>query len=204
MEPHQLINQTSGDVEYFTHSKIVSRVRLVMNGIDLDPASCEEANQQIRANKIFTKDDDGLSQPWYGRVWLNWPFGISEKCCDPTITGKPCHKKICQKRGWHQQKDYAGNAGWVNKLITEFKEGRVTQACCICFASTSEDWIQPLMKYPQCFLNGREAYVKPDGLPMPGASKGSVVTGIGVDINRFAAAFQDLGVIKIALGEVKE
>jgi len=46
-----------------------------MGGFDLDPAAgCEPTPI---ANKRYTEADDGLTQPWYGTVWLNPPF--SEK-----------------------------------------------------------------------------------------------------------------------------
>jgi len=41
-------------------------------GFDLDPASgCEP--QPIAENR-YTEEDDGLSSPWFGSVWLNPPF----------------------------------------------------------------------------------------------------------------------------------
>lgn len=71
LEPAQLINQTSGDVEYYTPPFIIEAARRVMGGIDLDPASSEIANRTVKATRYFTEADDGLQQEWNGRV-----------CCD--------------------------------------------------------------------------------------------------------------------------
>jgi len=41
---------------------------------DLDPASCPKELSAVPARHIYTIEDDGLSQPWEGRVWLNPPY----------------------------------------------------------------------------------------------------------------------------------
>lgn len=41
---------------------------------DLDPATPPEMPWNTAANR-YTKKDNGLIQPWYGRVWLNPPYG---------------------------------------------------------------------------------------------------------------------------------
>jgi len=197
MENHELINSTSGNTEYFTPLAIIEAARRVMGSIDLDPASCLEANEIVKAAKIYTKDDDGLSLPWQGRIFMNHPFGIAENACDPIVTGKPCNKKLCAKRGWHQIKDYPGNAGWINKLVNEYVTGNVKEACSICFASTSESWFQPLMRFPQCFLSPRTNYLDSDGKPVNGVSKGSVVTYFGTNVWGFAREFKSFGEIKV-------
>ena len=42
--------------------------------IDLDPASCEEANTVVQAKQFFTKIEDGRQQLWWGNVFLNLLF----------------------------------------------------------------------------------------------------------------------------------
>ncbi len=42
---------------------------------DLDPAAPEGGVPWIPAGRHYSKLDDGLTQPWVGRVWLNPPYG---------------------------------------------------------------------------------------------------------------------------------
>lgn len=168
VSPHQLINQDSGRTDYFTPVEIINAARQVMGGIDLDPASCAEANRIVNAVKFYTAKNNGLTQPWAGRVWMNHPFSRS------------------------------GNKAWVNKLVQDYESGRVTEACCITYASTSESWFQPLLRRPQCFLARRLHYVLPSGTTLRATTKGSVITYFGQNVEAFAAAFRNMGVIKIA------
>ena len=41
---------------------------------DLDPASCPKELSAVPTRRIYTIEDDGLSQHWEGRVWLNPPY----------------------------------------------------------------------------------------------------------------------------------
>jgi hypothetical protein len=192
-----LINQTSGEVEFYTPKNIVEAARLTMEFIDLDPASSEIANREIQAPHIYTKADDGLSCEWHGNVWMNHPFHAGEEVCDPSITGKPCKRKTCARRGFHCVERIPGNDEWIDKLVAEHGSGRVPEACCITFASTSEAWFRPLLKRPQCFLVPRTNYLLPDGTVYRGVTKGSVVTYFGPNVRRFALIFAHLGEVKI-------
>lgn len=60
--------------EWYTPPMIVDRARRCLGGIDLDPASNATAQQWINAAAYYTADDNGLTQSWAGRVWLNPPF----------------------------------------------------------------------------------------------------------------------------------
>ena len=61
--------------ELYTPADIAERARNILGGIDLDPASDATGRSCIDAAAIFTADDDGLSQPWHGTVWLFPPSG---------------------------------------------------------------------------------------------------------------------------------
>ena len=39
-----------------------------------EAAPSAAANQTVKAKVFYTKDDDGLSKEWWGRVWLNPPY----------------------------------------------------------------------------------------------------------------------------------
>lgn len=72
MNAAQLINQDSGDYEYYTPPFIIEAARSVLGRIHLDPASSETANEIVRAERYLSKD--GLETTWYGNVWMNHPF----------------------------------------------------------------------------------------------------------------------------------
>lgn len=193
MNAAQLINQTSGKTEYRTDPRIISAAREVMGGIDLDPASSAEFNLYIRAKNFFTKKDDGLKHDWFGRTWLNHPFSLGWKACTHN-----CKRKTCIKRGFHVYEDIPSNADWINKLERAFAlDNFVTEACCITFACTSEAWFRPLFKYPKCWLHPRTNYILPSGEILRGVTKGSVVSYLGANIERFITVFRPLGSITI-------
>ncbi len=187
---HQLINQTSSEVEYYTPVEIIETARRVMGRIDLDPASSENANRSVKATHIYTAKENGLLQPWHGSVFMNHPFGRAEKACDvPCVNLNKTH--VCHDY------DFYGNAAWVNYLEAQFNAGHVSEACCIVFACTSEAWFQPLIKRPQCYLTPRTNYRLPDGTIKKGVSKGSVVTYFGNDVDAFAREYSPFGTIKV-------
>ena len=65
--------ELTGD-DWYTPPEILDRCRRVCDGFDLDPATHVYAQREVRAAHFYTKDDNGLVQPWFGRVWCNPPF----------------------------------------------------------------------------------------------------------------------------------
>ena len=63
--------------EWYTPRVYLHLAWQVMSTIDLDPASCAEANKVVGAAHYYTAEDDGLAQRWYGHVWLNPPYSPS-------------------------------------------------------------------------------------------------------------------------------
>ncbi|HUV08428.1 MAG TPA: DNA N-6-adenine-methyltransferase, partial [Spirochaetia bacterium] len=53
---------------------IIEAVRAAMESIDLDPASCPDAQKTVKSAHYFTEQDNGLEQDWYGNVFLNPPY----------------------------------------------------------------------------------------------------------------------------------
>lgn len=107
------VKHSSKTNEHYTPAGILSRVRSVIGEIDLDPASCRIANETVQAKQYFTKDDDGLSKDWFGKVFLNPPGG--------RITNQSSQKV------------------WWYKLLDEWNKGNVEEAI---FLSFSLDLLQ--------------------------------------------------------------
>lgn len=137
----QLAKHSSATVEHYTPHRIVDSARAIMGGIDLDPASCEQANREIvKAPKFFTREDDGLKQRWHGRVWLNPPGGR------------------------------VGNASltkmfWAH-LVGEYLAHRVEQACFLGFnlevLQTTQTCERSVLSFPICIPNKRICFLYVD------------------------------------------
>ena len=66
---------SSKSPEWYTPKHIIKLVVDLFGEIDLDPCSNSHESPNVPAKKHYTKEDDGLSQPWGGRVYLNPPYG---------------------------------------------------------------------------------------------------------------------------------
>jgi hypothetical protein len=71
--PASMFSSNTGD--WHTPPEIVEAVRDLFGIIDLDPCSNSHEAPNVPALVHFTREDDGLSRPWFGRVYLNPPYG---------------------------------------------------------------------------------------------------------------------------------
>lgn len=60
--------RTTSSDEWYTPREIVA----ALGEFDLDP--CAPSRQFYTAKECYTKAEDGLKQPWFGRVWCNPPY----------------------------------------------------------------------------------------------------------------------------------
>ncbi len=63
-------------VEWYTPKWVFDELSI---HFDLDPSSPHNFESLVPANKKYTIFDDGLNKEWFGRVWLNPPYGESTK-----------------------------------------------------------------------------------------------------------------------------
>jgi hypothetical protein len=71
--PPALLSHES--TEHYTPQYIVDAVIACMDAIDLDPASNSREIPNVPAASHYTAQENGLVQPWEGKIFLNPPFG---------------------------------------------------------------------------------------------------------------------------------
>jgi ParB family chromosome partitioning protein len=163
------VGYNSGDNEWYTPPDLIEAARKVMGGIDLDPASSVIANKTVKAKKIYTAEDDGLSHKWSGRVWMNPPYA------QPLITQ------------------------FSVMAVGEFRAGRITQACILVNNATETEWFQTIMTEAAaiCFLKGRVKYLDPEGNPSGAPLQGQAVLYLGEKVKEFQMEFEGKGQVMI-------
>ncbi len=57
--------------DYYTPKDVFDRLAIEF---DIDVCAPPGGIPWIPAKRFFTQEDDGLSQPWTGRVWMNPPY----------------------------------------------------------------------------------------------------------------------------------
>ena len=165
---------STGDNEWYTPAYLIEAARKVMGSIYMDPASCPEANQTVRAQRIYTKADDGLSKPWAGPLWLNPPYGLI-----PVSNGA----------AWQGR---SAMHAWISRLIDEHKKGNVAQAILLTKADPKQIWFQLLWDYPLCFVNDRVYFNRPSGPPSRHMF-GTLLAYFGQNIDLFVNVFTEFG-----------
>ncbi|MDD5502444.1 MAG: DNA N-6-adenine-methyltransferase [Candidatus Thermoplasmatota archaeon] len=119
--------------EWYTPSVYLEAAREVLGWLDIDPASCEAANKNVRAKVYYDKDSNGLQRDWPGKVWLNPPYGglsavFTARLIEQYQTGITTEAILL-----------------VNANSTDTK------------------WFQPLWEYILCFTDHRINFICPDG-----------------------------------------
>ena len=159
------VSHNSGENEWYTPAPFIEAAREVMGGIDLDPASSEIANATVKADRIFTAEDDGLKQEWpIGRIWMNPPYA-------QPLMGQFASKFAAEiRRGSHGVVlvNNATETGWFQEMAAE------------CSAI--------------CFPRARIKFLDPDGNP-GAPLQGQAIIYCGPDADAFEEAFHAFGLV---------
>lgn len=166
MEAGHRVTLNTGENEWYTPDEYLDLARSVLGGFDLDPASSELANERVRAAKIYTEADDGLTHDWRGKVWMNPPYA------QPLIN------------------DFA------EKMVAEVRAGNVTDAIVLTNDSTDTAWFHALAKASTaiCFTRGRIRFLSPRG-EAGTPTQGQAFFYFGHDLDAFASAFSETGLV---------
>lgn len=165
--------------EWHTPPHVIEAAREVMQGIELDPASCKEANMIVRAQRYYTAKDNGLIQEWKARsVWLNPPYGR-------TLDMKARHQSTIEQ--------------FTTKLIQEYETGNIEQAILLVPATIGTNWFIPLWQYPLCFHSGKLNFLSPDKHSCYSHAYGTVLAYLGSREQRFIDIFSRYGRIAKAI-----
>lgn len=160
-------------VEWYTPPAYVEAAREVMGSIDLDPASCAEANKGVGATLYFDEADDGLTLDWGGNVFLNPPGG---KNANGSLV----------------------NQFWI-RFVDEIGNGHCTQGVWIGYSLEQLQTIQrvssisPIMGDAICIPNRRIAFIGKGGSP----THANYITYIGPHVETFAGVFGQFGQVRL-------
>ena len=164
-EKKPYLSQNSGNNEWYTPNYIIDAARNTMGSIDLDPASSAIANQTVRAEKYYTKEDDGLMQPWFGNIWLNPPYcrSLISQFSSATIIKRPDYDQAIVLV------NNATETRWFQDLLRN----------CNSF----------------CIFNGRIKFIDVDGKTCGTSLQGQIIFYFGSNLQKFKENFSPFGIL---------
>lgn len=154
--------------EWYTPAEYIEAARTVMDGIDFDPFSSEEANKTVRAGNYFSMITDALKAQWpihHRTIFMNPPYGagVINRAIDRFISELPhCKAAIVLVNN-------ATETAWFQALASE------------CNA--------------MCLVAKRIAFISPDGKAVSGNTRGQVFFYFGNREWRFQGEFAKFGLI---------
>lgn len=164
---HMVSSQSN---EWYTPPYIIEAAIAVMDEIDLDPASNPIAQKWIKAKTYFTKTDNGFEKNWFGRVWLNPPYGKKSK-----------------KSGNY------GAGAWFTKAYESYLKGEISEA--IILGRGDSEGIKMLMRSCLFCECDRISFVGIDEYPKDKPVPGTKIFYLGSNPGKFAQLFKQFGII---------
>ena len=170
--PH--VTNNSGNNEWYTPAEYIELAREVLGIIDIDPASCEYANETVKAKKYYSIDDDGLTKTWNGKVWMNPPYSAD-------LVGK-----------------------FADKFVSEFVVNHISEGIVLVNNATETSWFNKLISVASAvsFPKGRIRYKSPT-LESNTPLQGQAFIYFGDNSDKFCNSFSDIGWCAKIWGDMK-
>jgi hypothetical protein len=155
---------------YETPEYILDACRAALGGtIDTDPCSTAIANRRIGALSFYTERQNGLTKPWFGRVFLNPPYSGGKE---------------------------AGAAIFTRKLIDEMRRGNVTEAITVLnLQSMPTLWFPAVWENASAHAvwKRRIDFIRPrtatGSKPFASSKNGTIFSYFGGNAQQFSKAF---------------
>lgn len=158
----------SGTVSWYTPPNIIERVRTAFDAkIDLDPASCADANMIVGAKCYFTEKENALVQEWNAdNVFLNPPYG----------------RKLTVE--------------FVDKFLLEHQCGAFKKGILLINSNTATAYWQRAWEHCNaiCLPRKRIAFIDQNGKKQKSPPNSNTLFYVGNQPNTFIEAFKTLGV----------
>jgi hypothetical protein len=159
---------SSESVEWFTPPSITNLASAFLGGIDIDPATCEQAQSWIKAKTYYTQETNGITKSWLGKLWLNPPYG----------------RKSATNHG---------ASAWMLKALEEFKCGNVSEG--LILVRGDSQGMKSLLSYGFAFVEcKRIAFISAEDPSKNSPVPGTKIIYLGHDVQRFKEYFQILGI----------
>ena len=165
--------------EWYTPPQYIQAVRDALGGaIDLDPFSDNEANEVVKANKIFTPAQDALTKTWSATtVFMNPPYsGAMVRFA-------------------------------TQKFIEEFLKGSFKEGIVLVNNATDTIWFKNLVAHctALCFTDHRIKFYATDNKAVSGNTRGQTFLyfkrktpkGAAPAIEKFKRAFAPIGLVVV-------
>jgi len=161
------VANNSGENEWYTPVEYIDAARRVLRGIDCDPASSKQANETVNAETYYTKEDDGLTKEWHGRVWMNPPYS------QPLISQ------------------------FAEAIASKYQSGEIEEAIVLVNNATETVWFQTMATHCSaiCFPRGRIRFIDKNGKPSGAPLQGQAVLYMGNNRYRFEEKFKEFGMV---------
>jgi len=164
--PMMQAEQDPAKNEYATPPEVWRPLADAVDGFDLDP--CSGAESTPIADTRFTKDDDGLTQPWHGDVFVNPP--------------------------WSSNGDASAKNQWLTKCRNEAKTESVDSVVTLIPSDTSAGWFHEHILAAElvCFYGpGRLSFQGADRNP----SFGLLLAAYGDKAESYREVLQSFGAV---------